>query len=219
VADTSDDDFLLREIDEELQQEKYSELWKAYGNYIIAVVLAIVLGVGGYQGWRSYDLSQRQDQSMRFAAAMNAIAEKPEDARKTFAKIAEDVSGGYGLMAQFQNAGLLAKSGDKSAAAAVYAKISADTSIDPIYRDMAIILGALNDLDQADPSALSAQLAPLRATENPWRHSATELTALLAIRTGDKKTARELLTALTNDATAPSGMKARISEIITQIGK
>lgn len=218
MADTSDD-ILLREIDEELQQEKYSELWKAYGNYIIGVILAIVLGVGGYQGWRSYDLSTRQEQSVRFAAAMDAIAEKPEDARKTFAKIADEVSGGYGLMAQFQNAGLLAKNGDKSASAAVYAKISSDTSIDPIYQDLAIILGALNELDQADPTALSAKLAPLRATENPWRHSATELTALLAIRTGDKKAARELLTALTNDATAPSGMKTRVSEIIAQIGK
>ena len=94
MADTSDDDFLLREIDEELQQEKYSELWKVYGNYIIAVILVIVLGVGGYQGWRSYDLSARHEQSVRFAAAMNAIAEKPEDARKTFAKIAEGAKGG-----------------------------------------------------------------------------------------------------------------------------
>jgi len=74
-------------------------------------------------------------------------------------------------------------------------------------------------LDQADPTDLSARLAPLRATENPWRHSATELTALLAIRTGDKKAARDLLKALTNDATAPNGMKARVSEIMAQIGK
>lgn len=218
MADTSDD-ILFQEIDEELQQEKYSVLWKKYGNYLIAIIVVIVLGVGGYQGWRNYDLSKRQEQSVQFAAAMNAIADKPEDARKTFAKMAEDVGGGYALMAQFQNAGLLAKAGDKGAAAATYAKISSDTSVESIYRDMAVILGALNELDQADPTGLSARLAPLRATENPWRHSATELTALLAIRTGDKKAARDLLKALTNDATAPNGMKARVSEIMAQIGK
>jgi hypothetical protein len=217
VADTSDD-ILLREIDEELQQEKYSELWEKYGKFFIAIVVVIVIGVGGYQGWQSYDLSNRQQQSTRFAAAMNAIAEQPEDARKTFAKIADDVSGGYALMAQFQNAGLLAKNGDRTAATAAYAKISSNTSINTIYRDLATILGALNELDQADPAALTATLAPLRATENPWRHSATELTALLALRVGDKKIARDLLTTLSKDATAPNGMKSRVSEIITQIG-
>jgi hypothetical protein len=217
VADTSDD-FLLREIDEELQQEKYSELWNKYGKFFIAVVVVVVIGVGGYQGWRSYDLSNRQQQSTRFATAMNAIAEQPEEARKTFAKMADDVSGGYALMAQFQNAGLLAKSGDRIAATAAYAKISSDTSIDAIYKDLAIILGALNDLDQADPATLTETLAPLRATENPWRHSATELTALVALRAGDKKTAGELLTSLSKDATAPNSMKARVSEIVSQIG-
>ena len=217
MADTSDD-ILLREIDEELQQEKYSELWEKYGKYFIVIVVVIVIGVGGYQGWRSYDLSNRQQQSVRFAAAMNAIAEQPEDARKTFVNIADDVSGGYALMAQFQNAGLLAKNGDRVAATAAYAKISSDTSINTIYRDLAIILGALNELDQADPVTLTATLAPLRATENPWRHSATELTALLALRAGDKKTAHDLLTTLSKDATAPIGMKSRVSEIITQIG-
>jgi hypothetical protein len=217
VADTSDD-ILLREIDEELQQEKYSELWEKYGKFFIAVVIVIVIFVGGYQGWRSYDLSNRQQQSVRFASAMSAIGEQPENARKTFTKIADDVSGGYALMAQFQNAGLLAKGDSRIAASAAYAKIASDTSINVIYRDLAIILSAINELDQADPLTLTATLAPLRATENTWRHSATELTALLALRAGDKKSARDLLTKLSKDATAPDSMKSRVSEIAAQIG-
>ncbi len=217
VADTSDD-ILLREIDEELQQEKYSELWEKYGNFFIAIVIIIVICVGGYQGWRSYDLSNRQQQGARFVVAMSAISKQPENARKTFTKIADDASGGYALMAQFQNAGLLAKSGDRIAATAAYAKISSDTSINVIYRDLAIILGALNELDQADPAILTTTLAPLRKMDNPWRHSATELTALLAIRAGDNKTARDLLTALSEDQTTPNSMKSRVFEISTQIG-
>ncbi|MCH7664263.1 MAG: hypothetical protein IH859_10405 [Chloroflexi bacterium] len=42
MADQTQDSF-LREIEEELRQERYAKLWKKYGNYLIAAALAFVL--------------------------------------------------------------------------------------------------------------------------------------------------------------------------------
>ena len=49
-------DVLLREIDEELKQERLHKLWDRYGNYAISGALALVIGVAGIKGWQSYDL-------------------------------------------------------------------------------------------------------------------------------------------------------------------
>ena len=38
---------IFREIDEELRQERFEKLWQSYGKYIIAAIVAVVVGVGG----------------------------------------------------------------------------------------------------------------------------------------------------------------------------
>ena len=55
------EDGIFREIDEELRQENFAKLWKKYGNLIIAGAIVLVVAVGGYQGWRNYDLNARTD--------------------------------------------------------------------------------------------------------------------------------------------------------------
>ena len=69
VADETDN-VLFREIEDELRQERAKKLWKNYGRYIIATVVALVIGVAGYQGWRTYDISSRTADGERFAAAL-----------------------------------------------------------------------------------------------------------------------------------------------------
>ena len=70
MAEKTEDDILFEEIDDELRHDQANKLWQAYGQYVIGLAVAIVVGVGGYQAWRSYDLSTRQASGERFAAAM-----------------------------------------------------------------------------------------------------------------------------------------------------
>ncbi len=50
----TEDDFLFEEIDDELRQDRAHKLWRAYGQYVIGAVLALVIGVAGYQGWHPW---------------------------------------------------------------------------------------------------------------------------------------------------------------------
>ena len=46
-------DMLAREIDEELRRERLLKFWDQYGTYILAMALAVVVGVGGYKFYES----------------------------------------------------------------------------------------------------------------------------------------------------------------------
>ena len=211
-------DSLFREIEEDLRQEHWAKLWKRYGNYVVGAVVALVLSVAGYQGWRAYDIATRQSDGERFAAALALAGDKQtQAAAEAFAGLAADATAGYALLARFQEAALLAKRGEPAAAA--YADLAQDPGVDAVYRDLAVILGAFHEMNGPGAGDLSARLAPLTADGNPWRHSAKELTAVLAARAGDRTKARALFTALAADATAPQGIRARAGEMLAILGQ
>ena len=210
-------DSLFREIEEDLRQERWAKLWKHYGTYAGGAVLALVLSVAGYQGWRAYDVATRQSDGERFAAALTLAGDKQSQAAaEAFAGLAADATAGYALLARFQEAALLAKRGGPAAA---YADLAQDPGVDAVYRDLAVILGAFHEMNGPGAGDLSARLAPLTADGNPWRHSAKELTAVLAVRAGDRTKARALFTALAADATAPQGIRARAGEMLAILGQ
>jgi len=60
---------IFQEVEEDVRRERYEQLWKKYGNYMIAAAAVVVLAVGGYQAWKAYDLNQRQQISDRYQAA------------------------------------------------------------------------------------------------------------------------------------------------------
>lgn len=213
------DDGLIREINEELRQEQLATLWKRYRRYIIGAAVAIVAVVAGYKGWQAYDRSARLSDGAQFAAAAQAMSNgNLEQAETAFARLAEDGTAGYALLARFRSAALLVEKGDRAAAAEAYRDIAASGSVDTSYREAATILAALNALETEAPQAIIDRLEPLRGDDSAWRHSARELTALAARRMGDEQRAIDLYRQLTDDAATPRGVRARAQEMLAVLG-
>ena len=214
------EDSIFREIDEELRQENFAKLWKRYGNVIIAGAVVLVVAVGGYQGWQTYDLSNRTQQGERFDTALRSVQVGSVESALSELKVLHDDSGaGYRLLSAFQNAGLQARMGDETSAAASYDRIAEDSGFDQIYRDLARLLAAtiLINTENSDQEIIS-RLQSLNTTDNPWRHGTRELLAVAAERSGDKEKSRSLFKALSEDATAPQGIRQRASEMLAALG-
>jgi hypothetical protein len=218
VADQIQDS-LLREIDDELRHEKYAKLWKKYGNYVLTLAVLLVVGVAGYQGWRSWDLKTRTEQSDRFLAALDLrTSGNLQAARDALAGLADDAGKGYATLARFQEAAVLENLGDRKGAIALYGSLSNDGSVPESFRQLAVILGAMLELDSADPTALTERVAPLTAAGNPWRFTALEITALAAVRSSNMDRAREIFTQLSSDASTPQGIRGRAAEMLAILG-
>jgi hypothetical protein len=212
-------DSLFREINEELRQEQFSKLWSKYGNYIIAVAVAAVVGVAGHQYWQSRDLAKRAEESAQFTTALRATMEnRSAEATQTLTKLAETGSDGYALISKLDLAAIKSRDGDKAGAAAAYLAIANDKETAPELRDLALLLSVLQEIDDGDPKALTDRLAPLVASANPWRFNAKEFTAYLAQRMGENQRAGQLFRELADDATAPQGIRARSAEMSAVLG-
>jgi hypothetical protein len=216
------DDILFDEIDDELRQDRAHKLWRAYGHYAVGAVLAIVISVAGYQGWQKYQLSSRLADGAKFAAAAGlADADKFDAAFKAFAELSDSGGEGYQLLARFNQARLLADRGEAGNAAIAYRVLADDPDVEPLYRGLAVVLGALQELNDAgtDWAALEKRLEPLMADSSPWRFSARELAGLLAKRSGDTTKAKKLFSGLAEDRIAPQGIRNRAREMLSILGK
>ena len=229
---------IFDEVDEELRAEKAKALLKRYGGLIVAAVLAIVLGAAGWQGWQWWQGRQDQSAATSFLAAMRiagnlappgvagpdpassdpASAEKRAEAMAGFAAVAADAPAGYRSLARLRQAGLLADAGDLPGAIAIWDRLAADSTVDPLLRDLANLLSILRQTDTADPASLAARLKPMTAPASPWKALAEEQTALLDIRQGHMDAAKATLGRLARDTAAPIGVRNRAGALLARLG-
>jgi len=163
--------------------------------------------------WRNHQRAERWAQATRYAGALSLAQNgKAADAAKVFGAIAKE-GGGYALLASLQEAGLLARSGNRKAAIAIYDRIAAMPGITPEFHGLAVLLSVMQGMPEVDPRQTIARLAPLTGHDDPWRPTALELTALARLKAGDKKAALDLYKGLADDLTAPRGLRARAAEM------
>jgi hypothetical protein len=204
---------IFREIDEELRRDNLLKLWQRYNRYIIGFVILVLLITAGVVAWHKHQMTARQQQSVRYEAALSLLREgKNADAAKIFATVADE-GGGYGKLAAFEAADLAAQAGDVKAAVADYDKVAASSDVDPDLRDAATLLSVMNGFADSDPQAAIARLKPLSESGNPWRPSALEFTAAAKLKAGDKSGALAIYKKLADDLSAPEGVRTRAAEM------
>ncbi|WP_259780204.1 DUF2659 family protein [Aestuariispira ectoiniformans] len=209
---------IFDEIEEDLKRDRLEEAWKKYGKYVIAVAVVIVLATAGNTAWRHYQASQKAEMANRFDEAGDLARNGDvKGAIDQLSAMAKD-GGGYGTLARLQQASLMAENGDNEGAVAVYDAVAADSSIDPIYSELALVLAVMHQLDSGDPQTLLDRLASQLKPEAPWRFTAYEMAAGLSIRKGDKEAAADYLKKITDDAEAPQAARQRASELLQAVG-
>jgi hypothetical protein len=214
---------IFREVDEDLRRDRLEQIWKRYGAAIVGAVLVIVAGTAGFVAWRNHQHTEAETETAQLADALrlagnsagqgNNTGGDPKAAADALSAFAGQSGMGPGTLARFFEAGLRAREGDTAAAVKIYDDLTQSAKLEPAYRDLATVLSVMHQVQTGDPGQLTARLQPLTADSNPWRHSARELTALLALRSGDKATAGKLFAQIQNDPAAPSGVRSRATEL------
>ena len=210
---------IFHEVDEEVRRDRYTKFWKEYGGYIIAAVVALVLGVTASVGWREYNAQRQQEDSDRFTAAAALASDgQQREAAAAFEVLANEAQAGYALLARFRVADALKEAGDTEGAIQTFEAIAADTGVADLYRDLASLLATMHMIDSGDPDDLRRRLASLMVADGIWRHSARELSGALALRVGDKELATTEFQTLADDLGAPPGARARATEVLQILG-
>lgn len=207
-----EDDLFVREVNEELRQDRASAFWSKWGKIIIGGAVAIVVAVGGVRFYQYYTAGQAGASGDRFLVAIQRAEEgETEDALAMFEALQTDGYGSYPLLARMQVAALKAQADDIEGAIADYDAVANDTNVTAAIRDMAKLRAGYLLVDTGSYDDVAERVEVLSATTNPLRHSAREALGLAAWKAGRNNDALQLFESILEDQSLPVNLRERSS--------
>ena len=209
----------LREVDEQLRLDEALGIWKRYGRWIVAAVLAALAAFGGWLWWTNDQKQQAGIAGEELTATLNDLAggrATPDDPRIN--KLATAKADGVAAAALITQAGLLQQKGDAKGAAAAFAKIAANTNLGQPYRDMALVRQTAIEFDTMAPDAVIARLKPLAVPGNAWFGSAGEMVGIAYMKQGKNDLAGATFGALAKDESVPESIRSRVIQLASAMG-
>lgn len=207
---------IFREVEEEVRQERLQQWWKKYGNYVVAGVSIVVIGVAGWKLWERYDQQQRIKASSEIeSAAQISAAGQYDMAADAYAKIAKKAPAGYASVAQLSQADELLASGRTGDAVALYMKIVETDKAG--LGQVARIRAAWAQGDKLSTAELKTLLEPVNVATSKWRFMARELLAYRALKDGQTADAEKEFAALAKATEAPGSLRQRADAMATLI--
>lgn len=204
------DDSFFREVNEELRSDRAQAFWSAYGKYIIAAALIIIVGIAGWRIWDAYQVRQAQQTGDAFIAAVELAEEGDREAAlEALAALEGDSPPSYRALAKMRRASELLKADDKSAAAALYDEVAADEALDQDLRDIAAVRAAMVFVDVGTVSDVKQRVQSLTAPTGPYRGSAREALGLAHYKADELDAAFAEFKTIVDDAALPSGLRQR----------
>ncbi len=208
---------IFQEIDEDLRRERLLGFWRRYGTAVIALALGLIVGIGGYIGWRDYNASRLEANAEALAAAAQLVTDnKQAEAARAFDELANSTGGAYGDLARMNAAAATLATGDVTAAVAGYDKVAA-SSTDISIAALARLLAVQALMDSAPAPDLDARLDAVGEAAG-FAPAVKELRAYVRLRAGAADDARRLLAEVVDDTAAPSRLKGRAKEVLDALG-
>ena len=208
----------IREVDEDLKEEKRLKLWKRILPYVVSISLGVILSTSGYVFWENYSNKVKQQLGDDFTAAVELSNEEDIDAALlALDRIVDKGSDGYVTMAKIKKASLLIAKGDRNEGLDIYLDLEKN-AVDQSFRDIATILFVMNSIDFESQEKLLDKLDPLR-NSMIWKSSALELTAFIHLKNGQKKKALETFEEIKNLPNKPSSLGLRAKNMIDFLKK
>jgi hypothetical protein len=200
---------LFDEVDEEVRRDQLKKLWDRYSLYIIALMILIIAGVGGWRGYQYVEAQKAAEAGAAFDQAVElADANKHAEAEAAFADLAAKAPSGYRVLSRLRMAAEAANR-DAQAAAKMYDEIAADRSVGVAEQDLAKIRAAQLLLETASYANMKERLEAAAAPGATFRHTARELLALSAWRANDAAATRQWLEVIANDGETPPSLRSR----------
>ena len=201
---------IFNEIDEELRQDKAARLWKAYGKYLIALAVFIILAIASYRFIEHTQEKNKEQASELYELASEAGRSGDKNAAiELFSDDRFDETIGYAVISKLKKAALAKSNNDLEGMAIVLKEIITNEEIPLYLRDLARLKLFASDNDNN-----ISQLDALIAGDGAWKFLALELKGGIELEGGNLKKARSIFEELTNGANTPNNLRRRTSEIL-----
>lgn len=207
---------IFQEVDEAVQQDKASQIWKRFVPLVYAAIALLILGVAGFEYWNWQKGRQQAAEAEAFYAAKTALdAGDYVLAEALFDDITESNSHFAKLSAHYLAEVRLKGQGDKAAAAEALKSAAEGTGP---FAETARLKAAYLTADDMSVEEIQAWLAPLlNNVDSPFSYLAQEVVGARAFSLGDLDTARTQFNAIALSLDAPQGIRGRAERSLIAI--
>lgn len=197
------------EVEEQLRSERYRTLAVKSLPFVAAAVVAVVIGVGGYWGWTSYQTTQANKASEGYQSALETAQKQgPAAAFGRFKTVADGGAAGYKALALLQMGDIRLEE-NKTKEAVGYFDEAAKAAPNALLGDLARLKSAFALMDTAPYKDLESRLTPLAGEKSPYRVYAKEALAFAKLQAGDLKGARADFVILANSLDSSTSEEVR----------
>lgn len=203
----ANDESILREVDQELAEDRQWAMFRKHGPGIIGAAAAVVVGVAGWQIYTFQKDAKAKRQALEYKNAVELLAEDSESGRTALQAVAEE-GGGYGVLAELQRAAAFARAGERLNAQEAYRAVYNDNSVSKRIREFARLRSAYISLSFGRDEVL-ADLGDLAEQPGAFNVYAREVSGLAALEAKDYETALAIFRQLSIDIAAPEPVRLR----------
>lgn len=211
-------DALLKEISEDVKNDKMKDLWDRYGLFIIIFVALALTAAVSFESFRSWSKKRDQEISNAYAVAISLQNQgRLDESMKLLQNISER-SGLYADIAKLQIANIYFEQNKPQEAVDLLQQLVSKRSVSRQMKDIAALKLAAYKLDADAPAAeVEKLLSPLTEEGNGSYNVARELLAMLYIREGNLEKAKAEYEMIVASASSSDALKSRAQDMITII--
>ncbi len=217
--EASEQDALLREVDEAVRQDSFSHFGKRYGIPVGGLLLAGLLAFGGWLWWDARQEAELERVSERLITATDQLdAENFDSADSAFAELEEGSGPGAAAVAKLARAGIAFRQGRADEAAELYAAVAANGDAPGPFRDFATLREVAINYDKMEPEAVVERMKPLARPGAPFFGSAGELLGAAYLDQDKPELAGPLFAEIAKDETVPESLRSRARQLSGLMG-
>ncbi len=205
----------INEVEEELRKDKYNDLLRKYGPYLLGLIIAIV-AVAGYLEWdKSVSDKKGRATSAAYVDASNLESEgNLETAFRQFMAISEKAPAGYSGLSLLRAASIKLDLGERAEAVTLFDE-AAEQFDKPRHKQLAQIKAAYILANDSEYENVISRITPLAKKDAPYEYLARELLGFSSQKIGDLSKARQEFSYLSTVPGVPESIKARADQSLS----
>ena len=201
---------IFREVDEDIRKERYINLFRKYGVYVIAIIVIIVGTLAGIQFYSGYQVNKNE---MLFAEYINIIENNSDDTLEKLSDSGETSNIFLNGMYLLKRSDLLVASGQIDQATLLLSEAIENNNLNKIHNDVAIYKLLMINIETLSIEEIKSYQNKLISEVDAF-YLTEELIAIKFLIEGQKENAIKKFSELSTNNSVPIEIKNRSAVFI-----
>ncbi len=206
---------ILRQVDEELRQDRLLKLWRRYRVYLIGGLLLFIGSVLGYQVYKSVNQSFYEDEVEKYISTSDLV-----DFEQTIENLDKIKNSNQLLISgisKIKIATILMENGRTQESKSKLLEIINDGKVDTLVTDLAIYFYLMSNLNELPIDEINTYLTNNKLENSSFKYLFKETLAIKNLLAGNIKLSQEKFDQLINDQNTPRDIVIRATKFLDTI--